>query len=332
VEVENDFVGMDDPENVVTITKLTDISDEMAAHEAVGKRERLFRRLAESLPAGLFQVDLDRSVVYANRRLAQILGIPNAGTLQEQLATVVEDDRRTVDAALDAAIDGGADYEAEVQVRLPGTGALRQCLMSVVALSDDEGLPGAMVSITDITESVRLREELRFRATFDALTGCHNRASTMAVLDRILLERKGERVAVIFVDLNKFKPVNDTHGHAAGDELLVEVAARLTSVLRQGDIVGRIGGDEFLLVCPGVIDAGQALGLSGRVRDRLQGAVEVAGHRIELTGSIGVALSVSASTSDLLIAQADAAMYESKRRGGEAPVLYADRWPSRRLT
>ena len=324
VEVENAYVGLDDPDQLVAIAQLTDISDEMTAHESVQQREKLFRRLAESLPAGLFQVGVDRTVAYANARLTTILGVGGCATLADQLSTVAESDRTALEAVFTDAFDRGQDGAAEVEVRLPDSDEVRRCQIAVTALSDEEGAPGAIISVTDITDVARIREELRVRATFDALTGCHNRASAMTTLEAAL-EAGEPPLTVVFIDLDKFKPINDSYGHAVGDALLVEAARRISAAARSEDIVARIGGDEFLLICHGISDPARARAVGARVQATLQGPVAVAGHSIDLMASIGVAVSEIASSSDLLVAQADAAMYESKRRGDGTAVLFGDK-------
>ena len=141
------------------------------------------------------------------------------------------------------------------------------CAISLVSLSDREGAPGALLTVTDVTDSARMREELTAKATFDVLTGCHNRASVMAILDQALRGGEAASTAVLFVDLDKFKPVNDTLGHDAGDELLALTAQRLGGVLRRDDVVGRIGGDEFLIVSRGLDGPASAIAMgtgSGR--------------------------------------------------------------------
>ena len=320
VEVENAYVGLDDPDRLVAIAHLTDISDEMTAHEAVQQREKLFRRLAESLPGGLFQVGVDRSIAYANARLATILGVGGCTTLVEQLSTVAEADHPVLEGMFTAAFESGVDGQAEVDLRLPGGVDVRRCVFTVTALTDEEGAPGAIVSVTDITDDARIREELRVRATYDPLTGCHNRASAMARL-AAELEDPGA-LTVVFIDLDKFKPVNDSYGHAVGDELLIEASRRIVAAARNEDVVARIGGDEFLVICRGIVDPVKAMAVGERVRAMLQGRVVVAGHSIELIASIGVAVSLAGSSSDLLVAHADAAMYESKRRGDGTPVMF----------
>jgi diguanylate cyclase (GGDEF)-like protein/PAS domain S-box-containing protein len=326
VEVEHTYHFDDDPELIYIVAQLSDISDEMAAHEATTQREKLFRRMAESLPVGLFQVLTDETVVFANGRLARILGVPSATTLAEQLATVVEADRPALDAAFLLVLHEGIDQQFEVGVQVPDvdgrrlTGVERRVSLTLAALSDQEGAAGAIVTVSDVTEAARMREELNVRATFDPLTGCYNRASTMAGLEKTLADGK-ETLAVIFIDLDRFKPVNDELGHAAGDELLVHVAQRLSELRRTDDVVGRIGGDEFLLICHGVGTAAEAQAVAERVSAALHHEVIVGGRAVDLAASIGVALSAPDLSAGELIELADTAMYESKRLGDGTPVL-----------
>ena len=181
------------------------------------------------------------------------------------------------DAALALAMEGDSDAELEVRILRSLTGEQRVCAASVISLSDREGAPGALLCLTDVTDSVRMREELKAKATFDVLTGCYNRASVMAVLDEALETERDRVTAVLFVDLDKFKPINDTYGHAVGDELLVAATERLHGVLRHGDVVGRIGGDEFLLVVRGLESPEAVMALAARVHEAVSGPVETVG-------------------------------------------------------
>lgn len=156
------------------------------------QREKLFRRMAESLPIGLLQVDEDGTLVYSNSRLGAILGIPAGATVGEQLATVVDQDRTALHAAFAEVLRHGADQTLEIDIRVPQTHERRRCSVTLIALTDDEGAPGALACVTDITDSARMREELKIKATFDDLTGCYNRASAMAVLDQALMAGAGK--------------------------------------------------------------------------------------------------------------------------------------------
>jgi diguanylate cyclase (GGDEF)-like protein/PAS domain S-box-containing protein len=322
LELENQYVPAEDLADAVIMTQMSDISDEMAAHEALQQRERLLRRVAESLPVGILQLATDGAVVYANSRLSAILGVPEVTEVDDLLDAVPEFDRIGLRTALTEALQRHTEVELEVEVRPRDRGDVRVCAVTLVSLSDREGAPGALVCVTDVTDSARMREELTAKATFDVLTGCHNRASTMAFLEQALRERV-ESTAVLFVDLDNFKPVNDTLGHAAGDELLALAADRLGGVLRRDDIVGRIGGDEFLIVSRGLHSHDAALAMGERVREVLVSPAVLAAGPVELCASIGVACAERGDDVASLIRRADEAMYRSKQDGRGRPVMRA---------
>jgi len=309
---------LDDPSHGYVRAELMDISDEMAAQEGLRARERLLHRLAEALPLGVFQVDHDARVVYANERLGEIVGVPPCGTVRDQLGSVSADDWPSLDEALRGVLVDGRDATLEVRLRRPASDELRFSRIVLRSLTDDDGeVSGAIVCVEDVTESVRLRGELEHRATYDVLTRCHNRASIMTALEAALARSATSTTGVAFLDVDGFKSVNDSLGHAAGDELLVVVADRLRAAVRSRDIVGRLGGDEFLVVCPDVGDPAEAVELAQRVRDSLLGTVTVANTELELRVSVGVAWSgADDATAELLVARADAIMYESKHRRG----------------
>lgn len=167
--------------------------------------------------------------------------------------------------------------------------------------------------------------ELRHRATHDDLTGLANRA---AFWDRLahrlnLADRRVSGPAVLFLDLDDFKMVNDTLGHAAGDQLLVDVAQRITSQLRTADTAARVGGDEFVVLLDDVASGQAAMAVAQRISAVLAEPFVFEGHPYGTRASIGIAVGSSElATSDALVAAADAAMYDAKRRGKGACVLY----------
>jgi diguanylate cyclase (GGDEF)-like protein/PAS domain S-box-containing protein len=317
----HNFLGQPDRDYV--LVEMIDVSTEMAAQESLAEREQLLHRLAQALPVGLFQVEADRRVVYSNDRLYEILGTEPTDELGPLLSSVTPEHRSPLDAALTAALQDDRDADLEVDLSLITTGERRRCLVSARPLNDRDGtVTGAIVCVSDITESARMHLELADKATFDMLTRCYNRGSAMAALDRILDQQGPGSTGAIFVDLDNFKPVNDLLGHAAGDELLVHVARRLAEAMRDDDIVGRIGGDEFLIVCPDIAGADDALCVATRIVESLTGEVTLAAGTIDLRASIGVACSSPAMTADALVARADQAMYHSKRQGQGRPVVY----------
>jgi diguanylate cyclase (GGDEF)-like protein/PAS domain S-box-containing protein len=324
VEVTNTNL-LDDPAHGYVLAEMVDVADEMAAQEALRAREQLLYRLAEAVPIGLLQVDRERRVVYTNERLTAIVGVGSCASVDEQLSTVAAEDTQVLAAALDEVL-GGSDVDVEVRLCPPEEG-VRHCRARLRSLTDDAGaVTGAIVCLEDVTESVRLRDELEDRATFDVLTRAHNRGSTMAALERAL-GQAATTTAVIFVDVDRFKPVNDRYGHTAGDELLRVVAARLQGAVRDRDVVGRLGGDEFLVVCPDVGGAGEAMAVAERVRSSIAGVVQLGRTTLEVRVSLGVACAPAGTTADAVVARADAAMYEAKRNRAGIPVL-ADLLPA----
>jgi len=311
---------LEDPEHRCVVAEMVDISEEMA-------REQLLDRLAETLPLGLLQVDCDSRVIYTNDRLYSILGTSRAKTVEEQLSSVVEEDSQLVVEAFAGVLSNGVDSDIEVRVRPYGERdkQLRYCSLNLRTLTDASGsVTGAIVCVADVTESARSRDELRARATYDAVTRCYNRASAMAELEAMLaLGGTGERPAVIFVDLDHFKDVNDTLGHPAGDEFLRVVAERLHRCVRAEDVVGRIGGDEFLVICPRISAAAEAMSTAARLARSLRNQITLKNAGVPSSASIGVAwCDGQSTTAETLVAQADTAMYQSKRAGNGVPVLF----------
>ena len=175
-------------------------------------------------------------------------------------------------------------------------------------------------------ERSRVSEELRHRALHDDLTQLPNRALLVDRLRQALARttRRDTRLALLFVDLDRFKRVNDTLGHRCGDQVLVTAAARLLLAVRAGDTVARVGGDEFLLLCEEVVDAEEALAVADRVTVALAEAVTVDEHDVVVTASIGVAIAGPGDEAESVVRDADLAMYRAKQRGRSRVELFDD--------
>jgi diguanylate cyclase (GGDEF)-like protein len=190
----------------------------------------------------------------------------------------------------------------------------------LVATSLPASVGGALVTLTDITPELE-HDALVHRVHHDALTGLPNRVRFSQVLGEIVAAPEASLAAVLFIDLDRFKHVNDTYGHAAGDELLVAVAQRLQAALRPGDTLARLAGDEFAACCPNLSDRSAAVHLAQRIVLALDVPFDVAGRHLRATASVGVAVAEPGMAPEEILARADRAMYEVKRAGRRGLAL-----------
>ena len=177
----------------------------------------------------------------------------------------------------------------------------------------------------DISERQQAQRRLEHMALHDGLTGAAGRTLFMERLERALTGRAhvGRLVAVLFVDVDRFKAVNDSLGHRAGDLLLIEIVRRIRSVIRPEDTLARISGDEFTVLCEAIEDEEDALGVAGRLKVAVEAPVTVLGRRLRPRVSVGVALARGGhDRADAVLSDADSAMYRAKQRQNEGPVLF----------
>ncbi|WP_380167005.1 diguanylate cyclase domain-containing protein [Jannaschia sp. R86511] len=312
VELENTLVT--GPDGLEVHTHVTDVSDEMSAHEHVARQGQLFRRLAEALPLGIVRADADGTVDFTNARARELVGPGPVDRLGDVLGTLEGEGGTEVRRLVTRVLGGGEDGEREVLLRQRGTGALLRCRVVTVSLGHGDEATGVVLCLEDVTERSQMAAELERRATNDALTGCLNRAEVMRGLEGSLLVPGGRTTGVVFVDLDRFKLVNDTLGHAVGDALLVEVGQRLRAAVRPGDLVGRLGGDEFLVVVRDVPGQEQVDAVTARVSAALTATLQLAGHEVDLRASCGAVCWRPGEDAAALVARADTAMYAIKRR------------------
>ena len=176
-------------------------------------------------------------------------------------------------------------------------------------------------------EMKELHDTLSHRAHHDTLTGLPNRAALEEVLQGVLsgLPRTGREAAVLFIDLDGFKLVNDSLGHAAGDELLVATSERLRAAVRPQDVVARLGGDEFVVFCPQVDDIEVTIDIARRIGDQVERPFRIGGtHTASISASIGIAMTGAAGRAEDLLGNADLAMYEAKARGRARFLIFND--------
>lgn len=308
IEVTNDN-RLDDPAFGCVVSEMVDISDQMAEFEAMRDRERLLGRLADALPIGICHVRSDRAVVYSNELLVALLGPTD--TIDALVGSVVDTDRPAVVFALDQALEGRPGH---LEVDVEHDGETRRCELTFRAMTSDNGsVDGVIVCATDVTERSRLRSELEHRASHDALSGCLNRSAIVTALEEALTV--GEEVAVVYIDLDHLKTVNDELGHSAGDELLRVAAARIRRAVRGADSIGRVGGDEFVVLCHRGEGPFDLPALVARFTASIEGDVVVDQQRIVLSASVGASITVAGEAdAEAVLTRADTAMYEVKRR------------------
>lgn len=198
---------------------------------------------------------------------------------------------------------------------------------SIASIRDDNGnINGTVLVFQDITQRKQVEAQLIRNAFYDALTALPNR---VLFLDRLKQaferskRRNNYRFAVLFLDLDGFKSINDSFGHSMGDDLLVEIARRLESCLRGGDTVARFGGDEFAILLEDIQDISDAINVAKRIQESLKLPLHLNGHQISIAASIGIALSCSGYEEPSgLLRDADVAMYRAKEQGKAQYVVF----------
>jgi diguanylate cyclase (GGDEF)-like protein/PAS domain S-box-containing protein len=198
---------------------------------------------------------------------------------------------------------------------------------SIAPIRDDDGnMIGTVLLFQDITQRKRIEAQLVRNAFYDALTGLPNRVLFLERLSQVFergKRRNNERYAVLFLDLDGFKKINDSFGHSVGDDLLMEVARRLESCLRSGDTVARFGGDEFAILIEDIKDVTDATNVAKRIQESLRLPLELKEHEILIAASIGIALNCSSyEQPENLLRDADMAMYHAKQQGKARYVVF----------
>ncbi|MGZ4482434.1 MAG: putative bifunctional diguanylate cyclase/phosphodiesterase, partial [Gaiellales bacterium] len=258
---------------------------------------------------------------YVSQSVTGMVGRAESDLLGDGLAQFVHPEDRSVLTVTDH-----RDRRDKVLFRMVNRyGEWRFLEAHVTDLRSDRRIRGVVLNARDTTDRVRLEEELTHQAYHDGLTGLPNRALFRDRLDHALARssRSGEVLAVLLVDLDGFKQVNDSLGHDAGDELLRQVAERFAETVRPADVVARFGGDEFGLLLDGAGES-RAVRVAHRLLERLGEPVRVAGRELALGGSVGIVVHQGAGDSDELIRNADVAMYAAKEGGRGRCELFRD--------
>ena len=296
------------------VLQLRDITDRRQ-WEVAGGDSALLQAIIDNAPAVTMLLSADGLIRGASRAMTQLLGRDLEFTRGRALAELAIDaDRRLVESEIALVVGNGGRRSFEA--RFPSVSGRVPVPMSVtvVNLLDDQSVRGLVVTASDITSLAEARAELHHLATHDALTGLPNRALLRDRLEHAIAgaKRRASSVSVVYVDIDRFKAVNDDLGHAAGDDVLVEVARRLRSVTRTSDTVARVGGDEFVIVIEDDHDRSIDR-LVDRIDEVMTELVAINGRPLTVSVSAGGASHDSHTAGiDELLARADAAMYRRK--------------------
>ena len=310
----------------------------------VVQSEQLHRFLVDRSPNIVYTLDEHGRFVFVNPRVESLLGYERGAILGCHYAEIVHED--DIEVARYALAERRSDQRAtsNVEVRLlcppdgPAGGPRRHLVTTVSAIGlYDEPDPaagtvgavrrfkGSYGVVHDITERKRAEEIISFQAFMDPLTLLPNRRLFRDHLDLALAQaqRRGRMVGLIFIDLDRFKTVNDTYGHQQGDELLRAFAQRLRACVRAGDTVARLGGDEFTVLLPDLVQAEDATVITSKIGAALETPFQVAGRDLRASASVGVAVYPRDGVgAEQLLQHADIAMYRVKAGAGNGSQLF----------
>jgi diguanylate cyclase (GGDEF)-like protein/PAS domain S-box-containing protein len=316
-------------ESPLRVWSFRDVTARLAAEEALRDSETRYRLLFEQNAAGVLLATIDGRIVDCNATFAEMLGDREDGLSGRNISELC--------------LRAGATEE--IRARLEQTPTIRGIEIPMrrrdgqpVSVLANVSLLGqgteALLHMTavDITDRKRAEEQVEFQAYHDALTQLPNRRLFVERLELSLLTARRSRgnVAVLFIDLDRFKSINDTLGHSVADALLIEIAQRLKSCVRQTDTVARYGGDEFTVILPDLHQPEDAAQVAEKILERIAEPVVASGNSIEISVSIGIAVyPFDGSDIDALLRNADDAMYRAKQAGRNTYQLCTEQMKTR---
>jgi diguanylate cyclase (GGDEF)-like protein/PAS domain S-box-containing protein len=307
-----------------------DITERKRAEEALRVSEERYALAARGANDGLWDWDLRTNMIHYSFRWKSMLGYDEkniSGYPEEWFRRVHPDDRGEVEAKIAAHLSSRSEhFESEYRI-MHKDGMYRWMLNRGLAIRDENGHAYRMAgSQTDITSKKTVDEQLVYNAFHDALTGLPNRALFMDRLQHIITvskRRANEIYAVLFLDMDRFKIVNDSLGHTVGDQILVAMGQKLSECLRPGDTVARLGGDEFAVLLHNIKEVKDAVEVAERIHQKLAAPLLVKSHEVFSSVSIGIAMnSEHYERPEQVLRDADIAMYQAKARGSACHEIF----------
>lgn len=301
------------------LASLRDITERYRAEQVLQEREEQYRRIVETAAEGIWMLDQNHQTSFVNQQMADMLGYTVEEMMGKSLFAFMNKESQELTQALIERRQQGIAETYDFKFRRKNG----QDLWALVATNpffDSQGnYAGALGMLTDITERKKAEEQLRYSAFYDPLTQLPNRALFIDRLQKALKtikKRKNSLFAVLFLDIDGFKLVNDSLGHMAGDQLLQMIARRLEACLRPGDTFARLGGDEFSILLEGIKEISHATQVVKRIHNELTLPFQLKGQEVFANSSIGIALSnTNYKQPEEILRDADTAMYRAKAMG-----------------
>ena len=296
--------------------------DAQRSRDEARRREAHHRAVVENAAEGILTFGLDGTVASFNAAAERMFGWPAGEIVGQSLTRIVPAElHEPLVEFLRSYERGGQEALQRSEVEIAGVrrdGSHFPMVVSTTVVALDGAAPFISGIIRDLSEQKQFEAQLAHQALHDSLTGLANRVRLTDRLEQALARARRHDLTfgVLYVDLDRFKPVNDTMGHAVGDQLLVEAARRIEAVVRETDTVARLGGDEFVVLCDDVDDVHDLMALAQRIITTIAVPFHIGDDEARVTASVGIAVTIGGSeTAEALLANADAALYRAKGNG-----------------
>jgi diguanylate cyclase (GGDEF)-like protein/PAS domain S-box-containing protein len=304
-----------------------DITERKQAEEALRQSEEKYRTIVDGIEDAYFENDLRGNFTFFNDSLCRMFGYARDELMGLNYRDYMDEEnsKKVFQKYNRVYTTGEPDKEVNYEI-IAKDGTKKHVDISISLIKNAAGKPVGFRGLgRDRTERKRAEEELEYMATHDSLTGLPNRTLFTDRLTMALAQarRSQKMLAVMLLDLDYFKDVNDSLGHSVGDQLLHLVGNRLTEVLRKGDTVSRVGGDEFLLLLPAIAHIEDAITIAQKILDAFRAPFVCGDHEIHITTSIGIAIYPDdGDDADTVMKNADIAMYRAKDKGRDSFQRY----------